>query len=269
MTGPAPAPSGPTAGRRVHWLIAALCLLLAGCAQGPSSAAPSVSAPSIGRWGLNPQAMPSAEGRSVSVGVWEVPCSSGRDISGKILPPDISYEPSRVTVTIWLEALPALGPDEAFECPLVGPFPYTIELSEPLGDRQLVDGNQASGGNGMVFDLVDPHLMGQWQLVSGEVDGQEFVPFPGAPVTFWINGQGASGSGGCNRYHAESMTIGEHEMTFAGHGQTPIGCPDGRGGVEVLFLRGLDHVTSWELVVGSLVLTGTNVRLELHRPPAS
>jgi len=245
-----------------------LLFLLTACSLASPSEQPTGSEPSAARWALVPSALPTASATSLETLVWEVGCSSGRDISDKILSPQIRYEADQITVTLWLEPLPVLGPNEAFTCPLRAPTSFMVPLSEPLGDRQLVDGNEDVGGDAVAAG-IDPRLMGQWQLVSGEVDGQEFVPFPSAPVTFAIDGQGASGSGGCNTYRAEPMVLGEHQISLAGHAGTLMSCSDGREGVEVLFLRGLDHVTTWELDAGGLVLTGTNVRLQLQRAPAS
>ncbi len=159
MTGRAPVHSAPV----MRWLAlvgGAMALLLAACAGSASTSPLAEPVLSIARWGLEPTKLPGPNDRSISIGVWEVPCSGGRDISDKVLPPVVSYEPSRVVVTIFLEPLPSLGPNEALTCPLAPPVPYELELSEPLGDRALVDGNRPSGGDAMWGHLVDPALMG-------------------------------------------------------------------------------------------------------------
>ena len=264
MTEPARAPESA-------WLLAAaLLLLLAGCSQDAPSASPTEPAPSIARWGLDPAALPVPNDRSISVGAWEVPCSGGRDITGKILPPEIIYEPDRVVVALWLEPLPVLGPNEALTCELARPVPYTVELSEALGDRELVDGNQAAGGGDPTWGgLVDPALVGPWQLVDGTLDGEAFGPLADAPVTFAIRGDATAGHGGCNSYSAEPVMVQSDGITL----QTPTShlaaCPDGRGDAEALFFRALPRISSWRLMAGRLELSGDGALLTFRRPPAA
>lgn len=248
---------------------AALLLLLAGCTQGATGAPPSEPAPSIARWGLDPAALPTPDDRSISVGVWEVPCSGGRDITGKILPPEITYEPERVVVTLWLEPLPSLGPNEALTCPLAPPVPYNVGLSEPLGDRELVDGNQVTGGDANWGGLLEPALVGPWQLVEGMLDGEAVSPVAHSPVTLAIRGDAAVGHGGCNTYSAEPVTVQSDGISIP----TPSGhlaaCPDGRGDAEALFFRTLPRITSWRLAAGRLELSGEGAVLTFRRPPAA
>jgi heat shock protein HslJ len=248
---------------------AALLLLLAGCSQGATSAPPSEPATSIARWGLDPAALPAPADRSISVGVWEVPCSGGRDVTGKILPPEISYEPARVVVTLWLEPLPVLGPNEAFTCELAPPMPYTIGLSEPLGDRELVDGNQAAAGDASWGGLVDPALVGIWQLVEGTLDDEAVSPVADSPVTMAIRGDAAVGHGGCNSYSAEPVTVQPDGITIPRPSSHLAACPDGRGDAEALFFRALPRISSWRLVTGRLELSGNGALLTFRRPPAA
>jgi heat shock protein HslJ len=250
-------------------LAAGLLVLLAGCSQVATSAPPSEPVPSSARWGLHPAALPAPADRSIRVDVWEVPCSGGRAITGKILPPEVDYEPERVVVTLWLEPLPVLGPNEALTCPLAPPVPYTVELSEPLGERELVDGNQAIGGDASWGGMVDPALMGRWQLVEGTLNGEAFAPVAEAPVTLAIRADAAVGNGGCNAYSAEPVTVRSDGITIP----TPSGhlaaCPDGRGDAEALFFRALPRVSAWKLVAGRLDLSGDGALLTFRRPPAA
>jgi hypothetical protein len=50
----------------------------------------------------------------------------------------IIYEPDRVVVIFTVDPLP----DGAYTCPGNPPTGVTVELSEPLGDRQLLDGGE-------------------------------------------------------------------------------------------------------------------------------
>lgn len=250
-------------------LAAGLLVLLAGCSQVATSAPPSESVPSTARWGLDPAALPAPTDRSISVGVWEVPCSGGRDITGKVLPPEISYQPERVVVTLWLEPLPVLGPNEVLTCELAAPVPHTVELSEPLGERELVDGNQVTGGDASWGGMVDPALVGPWQLVEGTLDSAAVTPLADSPVTFAIRGDAAGGHGGCNSYSAEPMTVRPDGITIPRPTSHLAACPGGRGDAEVLFFRALPRISSWRLIAGRLDLSGDGALLTFRRPPAA
>lgn len=250
-------------------LASGLLVLLAGCSQVATSAPPTEPAPSIARWGLDPAALPAPADRSISIGVWEVPCSGGRDITGKVLPPEISYEPERVVVTLWLEPLPILGPNEALTCQLAAPVPHTVDLSEPLGDRELVDGNQAVGGDASWGGLLEPGLVGPWQLVEGTLDGDAVSPVAESPVTFAIRGEAAVGYGGCNTYSADPVTVKSDGISMPTPSSHLAACPGGRGDAEARFFRALPRITSWRLVAGRLELSGEGALLTFRRPPAA
>jgi heat shock protein HslJ len=258
---------GPIYGRLAA--VALLSIVLAGCSQEPTSASPSEPGTSTARWGLDPAALPGPDDRSISVGVWEVPCSGGRDITGKILSPEVSYQPERVVVTLWLEPLPVLGPNEALTCELAMPVPHTIQLSEPIGDRELADGNQAVGGDASWGGLVDPALAGPWHLVDGTLDGKAVSPLAHSPVTFAVRADAAVGHGGCNAYSAEPVNVGADGMTIPTPTSHLAGCPDGRGDAEVMFFRALPRVTGWRVLAGRLELSGDGVLLTFRRPPAA
>jgi hypothetical protein len=113
--------------------------LVCGC----SLLLPSSNAPTIARdaspavWHLDPdQPAPGPAATSFTAMVTEQDCSSGREITSLLLPPVIEYLEVQVTVSLYLEPLPA----GAHECQGTLPTPFVIELAEPLGDRQLIDG---------------------------------------------------------------------------------------------------------------------------------
>ena len=112
-------------------------LLLAGCSLliDPPAAVPADASPAV--WHLDPDAPPPGpQATSFVAMVTERGCASGRDIRDLLLPPVIQYGNDAVTVALYLEPLPAGAQD----CQGTLPTRFTIELSEPLGDRQLVDG---------------------------------------------------------------------------------------------------------------------------------
>ncbi len=68
--------------------------------------------------------------------VTEQNCTSGASSEGRIDRPRISYTPDAVIITFSVEPRP-----EGFHtCQGNQPTPYTVELPEPVGDRELKDG---------------------------------------------------------------------------------------------------------------------------------
>jgi heat shock protein HslJ len=244
----------------------ATALLLASCIASAPSAAQGEPVLSIARWGLEAGELPGPDDRSIGIGVWEVPCSGGRDIGDKVLPPQVSYEPLRVVVTIFLEPLPTLGPNEALTCPLAPPVPYELELSEPLGDRALVDGNRTGGGGAMWGGLVDPGLIGPWQLVEGTLLGEVFTPVGGSSVTFAVHGDTAVGSGGCNGYSATPVVVRPDAITIPPPSSHLVLCPDGRSLVEERFFQALARASQFQLPGARLELSGEGTKLVFSRP---
>jgi plastocyanin len=71
--------------------------------------------------------------------VTRLSCNGG--VTGRVLEPTIEKVDTRVVVTFTVEALP--GPHA---CPGNDQVPIVVDLGEPLGNRQLVDGACRSGG---------------------------------------------------------------------------------------------------------------------------
>ena len=115
----------------------ALLNVVAGCSFfriDPEPMLPADASEAV--WHLDPdQPAPGPGATSFSAIVTERGCASARDITGLILPPVIQYGADEVIVSIYVEPLQG---DQ--ECPGNPPARFTIELREPLGDRQLIDG---------------------------------------------------------------------------------------------------------------------------------
>lgn len=79
----------------------------------------------------------SPQSTSIDVLVNERDCASGRAADGRITDPDITYGDGEVVVTI--SVVPQPGDHT---CPDNPDTAYTVELSEPLGGRTLLDGGQ-------------------------------------------------------------------------------------------------------------------------------
>lgn len=68
------------------------------------------------------------------LGVTRIDCSSG--VTGKVLEPKVTYEQARVVIETDVEALNL----KVATCPGNPPVRIRLELSEPIGKRDLVDG---------------------------------------------------------------------------------------------------------------------------------
>lgn len=88
-------------------------------------------------WRLDPEAEPlSASTVEFGVILTERPCVDGREIGDRLLGPEIVMTETRVFV-----AFAAERPEgDAFTCPGNPDMPYVVELPEPLGDRELMEG---------------------------------------------------------------------------------------------------------------------------------
>jgi heat shock protein HslJ len=116
---------------------------------------------------------------------------------------------------------------------------------------------------------VDPD--GQWQLVSGTVDGQQLALNDDARVTLVVEGSSVSGDSACNRYFGE-FTMIDGRVTLGGLGATEMACADPVMAIEAAYLAGLSKVDSALLDGAVLVLGGPDTKLRFERlppPPAA
>lgn len=88
-------------------------------------------------WRLDPDGPPlTRDTTEIEVILNERPCVGGREIGDRLVGPQIVMTDTQVFV-----AFAAERPEgDAFECPSNPDMPYTVELTEPLGDRDLVEG---------------------------------------------------------------------------------------------------------------------------------
>lgn len=84
-----------------------------------------------------PTAELSPEASSIDVLLNEVGCTGGQSAEGRITEPEIELTETEVVVT-----LRVIPPGGAAPCPGNPDTPFTAELSEPLGDRELLDGSR-------------------------------------------------------------------------------------------------------------------------------
>jgi len=114
--------------------LAALALTsLAACGSG-DNAAEGAPQGEVAVWHIDVAAPPTSESESFTAMVERVGCANGE--TGEVLPPTIAEGPDEILVRFTVESL---GEGD-FTCPGNDRVPYDVELSEPIGDRALVDG---------------------------------------------------------------------------------------------------------------------------------
>ncbi len=86
------------------------------------------------RWWLDPRRPPpTAESTTLEILVEERACASGSFAVGRIVPPLVRYEPDTVTITLGVRTIGGA-------CPSNPATPALLFLSEPLAERELLDG---------------------------------------------------------------------------------------------------------------------------------
>jgi hypothetical protein len=97
--------------------------------------------PTPASWVLAPSATVTPASTDIPLMVTEAACTGGQLATGRIIA-SITYDVDTVTVDLRTKPLPA--GDHACQAVTT---PYTVHLSEPLGDRQLIDPHAAHTGS--------------------------------------------------------------------------------------------------------------------------
>ncbi|WP_168627587.1 hypothetical protein [Cryobacterium sp. BB307] len=100
--------------------------MLTGCASSPQP-------PAVGVWELSNVDEISAESTTLHLGVVRLECSGGK--TGTVLDPEVTNEKDRIVIRTDVEPLQ----EGAYTCLGNDTVPLTVELSEPVGQRELVD----------------------------------------------------------------------------------------------------------------------------------
>jgi heat shock protein HslJ len=112
---------------------------------------------------------------------------------------------------------------------------------------------------------------GSWQLVQGQVDGQQLALDDDARVTLVVDGSNVSGESACNQYFGD-FTVVDGRVTLGGLGGTEMACADPAMAIEAAYLAGLAKVDAARMDGDLLVLTGQGTELRFERlppPPAA
>ncbi|MGF6824510.1 hypothetical protein M2317_003439 [Microbacterium sp. ZKA21] len=91
-----------------------------------------------GNVALDSSAVPAADSTTLALRVTERACNSGEDAEGRV--ELVSLEETEDAVIIRVAVRPREG-DGAYTCQSNPPTPFTVELAEPLGDREVLDGS--------------------------------------------------------------------------------------------------------------------------------
>jgi hypothetical protein len=97
-------------------------------------------------WRLDPaRPAPEPDSGTIAVILNERPCVSGQEIGDRLLGPQVVMTDTQVFIAFAAER----PPGDTFDCPGNPETPFVVELPEPLGDRELIEGLQVG------FDLED------------------------------------------------------------------------------------------------------------------
>jgi hypothetical protein len=134
---------------RTLWalVLAVAAVTLAGCVAAPPP--PPPPGPSVGIWELSDIDAVDATTERIDVEVTRLECSGG--VTGEVLEPVVTLEADRILIRTDVAPLP----DGAYTCQGNDRVPVTIELGEPIGDRELVDAaclDEAAASTGFCQD---------------------------------------------------------------------------------------------------------------------
>ena len=100
----------------------------------------------------------------LTIEVMRVDCAGG--VTGEVLGPVVEYKETQIVITQRVESLPPGG----YTCPSNDLVPAEIELTEKIGDRELVDGECLYGDGS---DTIFCETPVRWNVETG------------APEDFW------------------------------------------------------------------------------------
>ncbi len=92
-------------------------------------------------WELDPSAPLDATSATINLLATERECASGQAMGDRLLPPTVVETDDAVLISM----LATPPPGDAFTCQGNPSQPVSIELSAPLGDREVVDGTTTAG----------------------------------------------------------------------------------------------------------------------------
>lgn len=100
-------------------------------------------------WALVQGSRPGADTRRFTAAVSRLGCNGG--VTGQVYPPSVAYEEARVVVTFAVVAVTGNA-----TCQGNRSKPFEVVLAEPIGDRQLFDGQCLTGSPGEGTSFCEP-----------------------------------------------------------------------------------------------------------------
>lgn len=91
--------------------------------------------PAVAEWEPAPGQELTPDTQEVDIVVHEIECADGDSAAGRIEEPEVEYTPEAVIVTVRVRAKAG-----DVTCPGNPLTPYVLELEEPIGERDLLDG---------------------------------------------------------------------------------------------------------------------------------
>ena len=104
------------------------------------STIPALADADVAVWNASPEAAPSTTAQSFIAQVTRLGCNDG--ITGNVNAPNVQLSQTRIVITFSVERATA----GAHTCPGNAQVRYTVNIGEPIGNRQLIDGACVSEG---------------------------------------------------------------------------------------------------------------------------
>lgn len=140
-------------------LVACSALVVAGCGtakpQPEGSDTPGEAAGAPGTWELLNAGDMTAESTTLQLGVTRASCAGG--VTGTVLEPVVQTAAGRITITANVEPMPPGG----YTCQSNNIVPVTVQLPEPVGNRELFDAICLDSSNLTTAFCVDGGI--RWQ----------------------------------------------------------------------------------------------------------
>ncbi|AIY03931.1 hypothetical protein ART_4332 [Arthrobacter sp. PAMC 25486] len=107
----------------------------------PAGSQPSAGSGDPGQWQLLDPSEVTPEAITLQLGVSRVGCAGGA--TGEVLKPQVTFEGGRIIIQTDVAPLP----EGAYTCQSNDLVPITVELQEPVGNRELLDARCLDSNN--------------------------------------------------------------------------------------------------------------------------
>jgi heat shock protein HslJ len=105
-----------------------------------------------------------------------------------------------------------------------------------------------------------PDVEGDWQLLSGQIDGNPIPLVAASPITLRLEGTRVSGRSACNQYGGSFLIDGD-AIQFGELSTTLMACEPAVMDSESAYSQALGRIDTFTIEGTDLVLTGGGVEL--------